>query len=202
MASEPNESVSSLIERLMSMPYLSGFTGTRRDSESDSDHDSEHHDLPPHLDPSLDRIILINPVTQGMVVIRGSGIGFDSLLNDLMRKEGQPPASQASIDAMPSLEVKSTDEIENLGGECVICLEEWKVGEMAKEMPCKHRFHGGCVEKWLKIHGSCPVCRHKMPVEDMDKENGDKSEGRRRRQVWVSFSFGNERSTTTSEEER
>ncbi|KAI3733645.1 hypothetical protein L6452_13093 [Arctium lappa] len=192
MASQPEESVSvsSLIERLIAMPFLSGFTGT-----SNSDHDSEHQNHPHHLDPSLDRIILINPVTQGMVVIGGSANGFDSLFNDLMRKEGQPPASQASIDAMESLEIKGTDEIENLGCECVICLEEWKVGEVAKEMPCKHKFHGGCVEKWLKIHGSCPVCRHNMPVEDLDKENGDKSEERRRREVWVSFSFGNVSST-------
>ncbi|KAI3719086.1 hypothetical protein L6452_19976 [Arctium lappa] len=67
----------------MMMPLLSGFTGTRL--ESDSDHDFEHHDHPHHLDPSPDRIILINPVTQGMVVIRGSATGFDSLLNDLTR---------------------------------------------------------------------------------------------------------------------
>ncbi|KAL0377554.1 UNVERIFIED_CONTAM: E3 ubiquitin-protein ligase MP [Sesamum radiatum] len=33
-----------------------------------------------------------------------------------------------------------------------------------KEMPCRHRFHADCIDKWLGIHGSCPVCRYNMPV--------------------------------------
>ncbi|CAH1431632.1 unnamed protein product [Lactuca virosa] len=202
MASEGELSVSRLIERLMEMPFLSGFTTTR--PESDSSNDSEHPDHEStdsrhHQGSSLDRIILINPVTQGMVVIGGGATaGFESLMNDLMRKDGQPPASQTSIDAMPTVEIKGTDEIESLGGECVICLEEWGVGDVVKEMPCKHKFHGGCVEKWLKIHGSCPVCRHKMPVDDSDKKIGDESGGRRR-EIWVTFSFAEARSTSEEE---
>ncbi|KAI3779199.1 hypothetical protein L2E82_08791 [Cichorium intybus] len=203
MGSEAEASVSRLIERLMAMPFLSGFTSMG--PESDSGHDSEHPDHESesirHPGSSLDRIILINPLTQGMVVLGGSASGFESLMNDLMRKEGQPPASQTSIDAMPTVEVKGTDEIESLGGECVICLEEYGVGDVAKEMPCKHRFHSGCVEKWLKIHGSCPVCRHKMPVavDDSDKKIGDESGRRRRREIWVTFSFADGRSTSEEE---
>ncbi|CAI9265858.1 unnamed protein product [Lactuca saligna] len=69
---------------------------------------------------SLDRIILINPVTQGMVVIGGGATtGFESRMNDPTRKDGQPPTPQTSIDAMPTVEIKGTDEIESLGGECV-----------------------------------------------------------------------------------
>ncbi|KAI3692406.1 hypothetical protein L6452_32221 [Arctium lappa] len=83
MAFEPEESISSLIQRLMTMPLLYGFTDTR--SELDSDHDFEHHDRPHHVYPSLDRIILINPMTQGMAMIRRSATSFDSLLNDLTR---------------------------------------------------------------------------------------------------------------------
>ncbi|KAL4574230.1 hypothetical protein LXL04_021056 [Taraxacum kok-saghyz] len=197
MGSESEVPVSLLIERLMAMPFFSGFTPTR--PESDSSNDSEHPDHEStnshHPGSSPDRIILINPMTQGMVVIRGSSTGFDSLMNDLMRKDGQPPASQTSIDTMPSVEIKGTDELECLEGECVICLEEWGVGDVVKEMPCKHKFHGGCVEKWLKIHGSCPVCRHQMPVDCSDKKTGDEGV-RGRREIWVTFSFADGRSTS------
>uniref|UniRef100_A0A453QLN9 RING-type domain-containing protein n=1 Tax=Aegilops tauschii subsp. strangulata TaxID=200361 RepID=A0A453QLN9_AEGTS len=31
-----------------------------------------------------------------------------------------------------------------------------------KETPCRHRFHGRCVEKWLKAKGSCPMCRRQV----------------------------------------
>lgn len=143
-----------------------------------------------------DRIILINPFTQEMVLIeRGSSdssntpfAGFDSLFNDLFSsKGGCPPASTASIDAMESVDIEGG---ENEGDQCVICLEEWGVGEKAKKMPCKHRFHEECIVKWLKIHGSCPVCRYEMPMDEPDGEKTRSGDGgERRREIWVSFAF-------------
>lgn len=47
-------------------------------------------------------------------------------------------------------------------GECVICFEEWSKSDMETELPCKHKYHLECVEKWLKIHTSCPQCRYKL----------------------------------------
>lgn len=90
----------------------------------------------------------------------------ESLLRDILNKEGPAPASKASIEAMPA--VKVTEE----GTECSICLTEFEVGGEVKEMPCKHKYHSDCIEKWLGIHGSCPVCRYKMPVEEKKTEEG------------------------------
>ncbi|KAJ0816587.1 putative transcription factor C2H2 family [Helianthus annuus] len=153
MDSEPDRSLPALIERLM--PLFASFSTTGPDSS-------------PEQEP--DRVVLINPLTQHM-----------GMMNEL-RKPGQPPASQASIDGLPTTEIKRTDEIESLGGECVICLEELKVGDVVSEMPCEHKYHCGCLKKWLKIHGSCPVCRFKMPVDG----SGEKVRG----EVWVGLVFG------------
>ncbi|EOY03485.1 RING/U-box superfamily protein [Theobroma cacao] len=73
---------------------------------------------------------------------------------------------------MPRIKVKES------GKDCSICLEEFKVDEEARETPCKHVFHSGCVEKWLRIHGSCPVCRFFMPAEE-EESGGDRSGGDR-----------------------
>ncbi|KAF8088780.1 hypothetical protein N665_0530s0035 [Sinapis alba] len=126
-----------------------------------------------------ERIILVNPFTQGMIVLEESS-GLNPLLRDLLEspEEGHPPASKASIHAMRVVDIDSCE------GECVICLEEWKEEEIVKEMPCKHRFHGGCIEKWLGFHGSCPVCRYEMPVEG-DEVEKKRSDGR---EIWVMFS--------------
>jgi hypothetical protein len=124
-----------------------------------------------------------------MVVIDGTS-SLDSLLREQGGKDGQPPASKASIKAMPDVEVDEG------GGECVICLDELEVGGVAKEMPCKHRFHTNCIEKWLGIHGSCPVCRYTMPVEEEEVGKKRDEEGRERRverEIWVSFSFNSSR---------
>ncbi|EOY02002.1 hypothetical protein QUC31_013523 [Theobroma cacao] len=48
---------------------------------------------------------------------------------------------------------------------CVICLEELKVGSDASRMPCSHTFHGDCIEEWLKQSHYCPICRFEMPTE-------------------------------------
>ncbi|KAJ0038415.1 hypothetical protein Pint_21920 [Pistacia integerrima] len=121
-----------------------------------------------------------------MVVIEGTS-SLDSLMRNLVSKDGQSPASKASVEALRSFEIgDSEDEKEGEVGECVVRLEEYEVGEMGKEMPCKHRFHAKCIEKWLGIHGSCLVCRYKMPVDE--EEIGYKRD-EQRREVWVSFSF-------------
>ncbi|KAK9276592.1 hypothetical protein L1049_006127 [Liquidambar formosana] len=200
MASEADMSETPLIERLITsrnrdlssfIPFIFGVTNlTPGRDRQDPDEET------PETPTPRDRIILINPFTQGMIVIEGTS-SLESLLREISSKGGQPPASKASIEAMPEVEI--TEE----SGECVICLEEWEIGGVAKEMPCNHRFHGECIEKWLGIHGSCPVCRYKMPFdeEDVGKKRddggvgggGDDEEGRVRRRVereiWVSFSF-------------
>lgn len=205
MASEPHQpELSSAFEGMsrhrdlsLFLPFLLGFSTTTGRSESDHP-DQETPDTP----TPNQRIILINPFTQGMVVIEGAA-SLDSLLRDLATKNGQPPASKASIEAMPCVEIA---EIGDQDGECVICLEDWEIGGLAKEMPCKHRFHANCIEKWLGIHGSCPVCRYKMPVDKMDfgkkRDDDDDDEGRERRiierEIWVSFSFNTHRRNENS----
>ncbi|CAA0842546.1 RING-H2 finger protein ATL68 [Striga hermonthica] len=43
---------------------------------------------------------------------------------------------------------------------CSICLCEYREGEMLRMLPdCRHSFHVMCVDAWLKLNASCPVCR-------------------------------------------
>ncbi|KQK18121.1 E3 ubiquitin-protein ligase ATL15 [Brachypodium distachyon] len=44
--------------------------------------------------------------------------------------------------------------------ECVVCLQELVDGDVVRVLPaCKHFFHGGCIDVWLRTRSSCPVCR-------------------------------------------
>ncbi|CAH9100984.1 unnamed protein product [Cuscuta europaea] len=125
------------------------------------------------------RIIVISPAAQRVLII-------NAVPSDLFSKDGHPPASKASIDALRSVEI--SEEGEKMG--CVICLEELAIGGVAKEMPCQHRYHKDCIEKWLGIHGSCPVCRYEMPPEVEKEKNSD---GVRRGGVLVGFTVSHRR---------
>ncbi|KAH6836717.1 hypothetical protein C2S53_007374 [Perilla frutescens var. hirtella] len=44
--------------------------------------------------------------------------------------------------------------------ECPICLSEFEEGETVKLIPyCGHVFHSNCVDTWLALHVTCPLCR-------------------------------------------
>ncbi|VVB06533.1 unnamed protein product [Arabis nemorensis] len=43
---------------------------------------------------------------------------------------------------------------------CSICLSEYATKESVRCLPeCEHCFHTECIDAWLKLHSSCPVCR-------------------------------------------
>ncbi|XP_034694481.1 RING-H2 finger protein ATL70 [Vitis riparia] len=43
---------------------------------------------------------------------------------------------------------------------CSICLADYKDSDMLRLLPdCGHLFHLKCVDPWLRLHPTCPVCR-------------------------------------------
>ncbi|CAA7026812.1 unnamed protein product [Microthlaspi erraticum] len=43
---------------------------------------------------------------------------------------------------------------------CSICLADYKKTDMIRVLPdCNHLFHDQCVDPWLRLHPTCPVCR-------------------------------------------
>ncbi|KAJ0786472.1 putative transcription factor C2H2 family [Helianthus annuus] len=42
---------------------------------------------------------------------------------------------------------------------CCICLAKYANDDEVRELPCWHIFHTDCVDKWLKINNSCPLCK-------------------------------------------
>ncbi|KAJ0829350.1 putative transcription factor C2H2 family [Helianthus annuus] len=77
----------------------------------------------------------------------------------------QPPASKRAVDDLLSVTMTIKDHEDN-NAHCAVCKDEIGVGEMAKQLPCAHHYHGDCIVPWLRIRNTCPVCRHELPTDD------------------------------------
>lgn len=97
---------------------------------------------------------------------------------DLTQNKGATPES---INALPTYKFKvkknksgnkdaaeggvvaaGTEKERVISGEdaaCCICLAKYVNNDELRELPCSHFFHKDCVDKWLKINNSCPLCK-------------------------------------------
>merc|ERR1711935_1258033 len=48
---------------------------------------------------------------------------------------------------------------------CSICHEPMVPGEQCRRLPCFHLFHRTCIDKWLRLKGTCPL--DKLLLSDM-----------------------------------
>lgn len=55
-----------------------------------------------------------------------------------------------------SLPEKKADNASDI---CPICINNFKLEEILKVLPCNHMFHKECIKQWFTSNVKCPVCR-------------------------------------------
>ncbi|XP_065850042.1 E3 ubiquitin-protein ligase At1g63170 isoform X2 [Euphorbia lathyris] len=109
-------------------------------------------------------------------------------------------ATSESIDALPTYKFKlnknrngddnnlvagdggtvgaGTEQERSISGEdavCCICLAKYANNDELRELPCCHFFHKECVDKWLKINASCPLCKNEVGESRIGSLSGSNS---------------------------
>ena len=108
-----------------------------------------------------------------------TGAAYHSYTNAATRSSqadcAPPPVSAKKLSKyLDPIAVTADDLLEETNKECVVCLGEQLVGDPASKLPCGHLFHVGCVEQWLRLHCTCPVCRFELETDDRSYESGRK----------------------------
>ncbi|CAN1157500.1 E3 ubiquitin-protein ligase At4g11680 [Linum perenne] len=71
-------------------------------------------------------------------------------------EESQAPVGEFMSKSDDSLIERSLPEED---AECCICLSDYDDGTEVRELPCRHHFHCPCIDKWLYINATCPLCK-------------------------------------------
>ncbi|CAH1795276.1 unnamed protein product [Owenia fusiformis] len=108
------------------------------------------------------------------VAAQDTEMDFESLFPGADGKP--PPASKNVVENLPVIRITEGQVARNV--KCPVCLGEYREGERAKELPCKHNFHPKCILPWLKKTNSCPLCRHELPTDDEQYEEFKKQKAR------------------------
>ncbi|XP_048591006.1 NEP1-interacting protein-like 1 [Brassica napus] len=67
-----------------------------------------------------------------------------------------------SLDMIPKVLITDNTSGEDMVS-CSVCLQDFQVGETVRSLPhCHHMFHLPCIDKWLRGHASCPLCRRHL----------------------------------------
>lgn len=51
---------------------------------------------------------------------------------------------------------------------CVVCISDFADSDLLRLLPCGHKFHVKCVDKWLHRSTSCPICRRQVRSDEDD----------------------------------
>ncbi|CAG7723844.1 unnamed protein product [Allacma fusca] len=93
--------------------------------------------------------------------------GLDALVTQLMNNmegTGPPPLDNDKLIKLPNITIGRVHVDAKL--QCSVCWDDFSMDEQVKQLQCEHLYHQDCIVPWLKLHGTCPVCRKDLNEAD------------------------------------
>ncbi|CRK94171.1 CLUMA_CG007687, isoform A [Clunio marinus] len=119
--------------------------------------------------------------------------GLDTIVTQLLNQmdnAGPPPLDQEKIAEIPKCEIVQEQIDSKL--QCSVCWEDFQLKEIVRQLPCSHVYHEPCILPWLKLHGTCPICRKLLAPEDEGNANNAAAQVA----TQLRFSIGNQASSS------
>ncbi|XVF73262.1 hypothetical protein PTKIN_Ptkin12aG0187800 [Pterospermum kingtungense] len=80
-------------------------------------------------------------------------------VGDFEKVNGEVQESREGIMTECNTDTPAERVLSHEDAECCICLSAYEDGSELRELPCHHHFHCTCVDKWLYINATCPLCK-------------------------------------------
>ncbi|KAH6572817.1 hypothetical protein BASA62_003227 [Batrachochytrium salamandrivorans] len=130
------------------------------------------------------RLATIAPILIQLLGIRGSlgdyvadGDSFEDIITRLFEQHTQGSDTQAApSNIIASLPKEKFSKGTSSQTECAICQDEYIQDELLISLPCTHIYHPDCITSWLKLNGTCPICRFSF-VDHQNNNTGDAGVG-------------------------
>jgi len=74
------------------------------------------------------------------------------------------PRGLKSFDHLPTT-VYEGQELPSNQTTCAVCMAEFETAEELRSLHCTHHFHKECIDKWLGVATTCPVCKGEVESE-------------------------------------
>ncbi|KAI1318835.1 hypothetical protein EDD11_005681 [Mortierella claussenii] len=84
-------------------------------------------------------------------VLVGTGAGIATTTQD--------DTDPLSMLALEHLSPEERELVIRISTACPICLCDYEDLEELRQLPCDHYFHKECVDEWLKLKRTCPLCK-------------------------------------------
>ncbi len=94
----------------------------------------------------------------------------DMDLNDSYDLSDRDPIRDEIILSFPISKIKDISKLTDEKKRCLICLDNYKIGDDSIILPCIHIFHAECIKKWMKKKNSCPICKTKISSDNNDSD--------------------------------
>jgi len=103
----------------------------------------------------------VNPFAAAMPAnyVHDSGYSYE----DLLTLEPVPRGLN-SVDHLPVV-VYEGQELPSNQTTCAVCMADFEASEELRVLICTHHFHKECIDKWLGVAPSCPVCKSEVSRE-------------------------------------
>lgn len=94
----------------------------------------------------------LKPKLTTEIIDEGAGQRIDA---SLVSSVSSPTPSVTTI---PASGQAACEPIAPEDAKCIICLGVYGEGEELRRLPCRHHYHRDCIDQWLRLSGTCPLC--------------------------------------------